>query len=238
MKCIALYHLRFEDLGTFAAPLADAGYEVNYRHAGAAPLTEAEWRGTDLIVVLGGPIGVNDTALYPWLAGEIRGLKQRLELGLPTLGICLGAQLMAAALGGRIERREGSSGAPQAEIGWSPLNLADSAGPLQHLRGIPVLHWHGDNIVPPAAAVTSAATEHTPCQAFAVGKHALGLQFHAEFDPDALEEWLTGHTVELRHAGIDLQRLRADTRRHGAGLAMAGDALLRDWLAGLSVAEG
>eukprot|EP01034_Spumella_vulgaris_P036440 gene36439-44945_t len=83
------------------------------------------WRGTDLIVVLGGPIGVNDTALYPWLAGEIRGLKQRLELGLPTLGICLGAQLMAAALGGRIERREGSSGAPQAEIGWSPLYHAD-----------------------------------------------------------------------------------------------------------------
>ncbi|KQV84630.1 hypothetical protein ASD15_05470 [Massilia sp. Root351] len=233
MKCIALYHVRFEDLGTFAAPLADAGYQVSYRHAGAAPLTQAEWRGAELIVVLGGPLGVNDAALYPWLAGEISGLKQRLALGLPTLGICLGAQLMAAALDGRVERRMGSGGAPEAEIGWSALDLAEDAGPLRHLRGVPVLHWHGDNIVPPSGSPPAAATLHTPCQAFTAGSHALGLQFHAEFHPDALEEWLAGHSVELQHAGVDFQRLREETRRHGAGLARAGDALLRDWLAGL-----
>ena len=233
MKCIAIHHVRFEDLGSFAQPLADAGYQVSYRHAGAAPLSAQEWLDADLIVVLGGPIGVSDTEKYPWLAKEIEGLGLRLARKRPTLGICLGAQLMAAALGGHVARRTASGGAPQAEIGWSPLELAEYPGPLRHLRGVPVLHWHGDNIAPPAGAVSLAATEHTPCQAFAAGSHALGLQFHAEFHPDALEEWLTGHTVELQQAGIDFQRLREDTRRHGAALAQAGIALLRDWLAGL-----
>jgi GMP synthase (glutamine-hydrolysing) len=242
MNCIAIHHVRFEDLGSFAQPLADAGYQISYRHAGAAPLSEREWIDTDLIVVLGGPIGVKDTERYPWLGAEVEGLAQRLSRKRPTVGICLGAQLMATALGGAVVRRVGSSGAPEAEIGWSVLELAgggngadaaDGAGPLQHLRGVPVLHWHGDNIVPPDGVLAAAATPHTPCQAFAVGKYALGLQFHAEFHADALEEWLTGHTVELQHDGVDFQRLREDTRRHGDGLVSAGRALMRDWLAAL-----
>lgn len=227
-KCIALYHVRFEDLGTFAAPLDRAGYQVEYRHAGASPLTPDEWRETALVVVLGGPLGVGDIAAYPWLAAEIDGLRERLALGRPTLGICLGAQLLAVALGGRIERR-----AAAMEIGWAPLDVETSAGPLGALRGIPVLHWHGDNIVPPAGIAALAATPGTPCQAFRAGSHALGLQFHAEFAEGALEQWLAGHAVELAHAGVDLAALRRDTARHGGALEAAGRALLRDWLAGI-----
>lgn len=232
-KCIALYHVRFEDLGTFAAPLEGAGWQVEYRHAGATPLSPAEWRDSALVVVLGGPLGARDVAAYPWLAAELDGLRGRLALGRPTLGICLGAQLMAVALGGRIERRTGAGGVPAMEIGWTPLDVAANAGPLDALRGIPVLHWHGDNIVPPADIASLAATPGTPCQAFLAGPHALGLQFHAEFAEPALEEWLAGHAVELAHAGIDLAALRRDAARHGRALEDAGQALLREWLAGL-----
>ncbi|TFW30935.1 glutamine amidotransferase [Duganella callida] len=226
MNCIALYHLGFEDLGAFAAPLEEAGYSIRYQHAGT-PLTEAQWRDTDLIVMLGGPIGVNDTALYPWLADEIAGVRLRLQLDKPLLGICLGAQLMAHTLGGEIRARVAGK-----EIGWAPVEVT-AEGPLAHLRGVPVLHWHGDNIHLPPQVSSAASTPGTPCQAFQSGK-ALGIQFHAEFAPAALEQWLTGHAVELQHAGVDLAQLRHDTQRYGDQLVQAGRALLRAWLDSLA----
>lgn len=224
MKCIAVYHVRFEDLGTFSQPLATAGYQIDYRHAGAAPLTMAEWRDTDLIVILGGPIGVADAAAYPWLAAEIDGIAQRLAQHRPTLGICLGAQLMAVAAGGQVVPGGGM------EIGWSQLAIAADAGALEQLRGVPVLHWHGDNIVPDSALLAEAHTPATPCQAFRLGRHALALQCHVEFEPARLEEWLVGHAVELRQAGVDLAQLRADTHQHGQKLVQAGQAMLQEWL--------
>lgn len=237
MDCIAVYHVRFEDLGSFAAPIERAGYRITYRHAGAAPLSEDEWAHADLVAVLGGPLGVGDAAAYPWLAAEVAGLRRRLLLSRPTLGVCLGAQLMAAALGGRIERRVPADGLSAFEIGWAPLAIADAAGPLAALQGIPVLHWHGDNIVSPAGIEPLAATPGTPCQAFAVGFHALALQFHAEFAGDALEEWLSGHAVELAHAGVDLHALRGDTRLYGARLGAAAARLMDGWLATLQRAS-
>jgi len=237
MKCIAVYHIRFEDLGSFNAPIEGAGYAIEYRHAGAAPLSAAEWVDTDLIIVLGGPIGVHDTAAYPWLRDELAGLERRLARHRPTLGVCLGAQLMAVALGGDVARRTDSNGERAPEIGWAPLDLASDAHPLEALRHCPVLHWHGDNIILPSEIRALASTRWTPCQAFAVGRHALGLQFHVECAADALEEWLSGHAVELAHAGVDLARLRHDTKRYGAQSAHAAGDLLRRWLDGMTPRE-
>jgi len=230
MNCLAVYHIAFEDLGTFAAPLRDRSYVITYRHAGATLPSMDEWLHADLVVVLGGPLGVGDTAAYPWLHGELAGLRARLARGLPTLGICLGAQLMAVALGGQVVQR------PQGkEIGWSELALAAPGSVLEPLRGTPVLHWHGDNIVLPPGAQALAASAGTPCQAFALGTHALALQCHVEFDGAAQEAWLAGHAVELAHAGIDLAALRAGTARHAAGLAGLGPAMLGRWLDGLAL---
>lgn len=211
MQCIALQHLAFEDLGRFENVLARAGYAIDYRQAGVSALSADEWRSADLVVVLGGPIAAYDTATYPWLADEIAGLRERLALRHPTLGLCLGAQLMARALGARVY----PSG--HKEIGWAPVELsaAGRASCLAALEGEPVLHWHGDTFDLPSGAKLLASTTLTPHQAFSHGRHALALQFHPEADPARIEPWLIGHHQELASAGIDIPALRA----RGAELA-------------------
>ena len=224
--CLARRHLAFEDLGVFSAPLAARGYEVAYREAGIDSLSPAAWLEPDLVIVLGGPIGAYETDRYPWLADEVAGLRARLAAGRPTLGVCLGAQLMAAALGARVFP------GPAKEIGWAPLTLAAAgqASPLAALDGTPVLHWHGDTFELPADAELLASTPLTPHQAFAVGRAALALQFHVEVDPKRIEAWLVGHTGELAAAGIDLAGLREAAGCLGPPAAAAGQDLLGRWL--------
>jgi GMP synthase (glutamine-hydrolysing) len=226
MRCLAVRHVAFEDLGVFEAQLARLGYAIDHRQAGVDRVAPDEWKRADLVVVLGGPVGVGDIETYPWLAGEIDALRSRLDEARPTLGICLGAQLIAAALGARVYAGAGK------EIGWGEVTLsaAGRASALRHLAGVPVLHWHGDTFDLPAGASLLASTKTTPHQAFAVGAHALGLQFHAEADAARIESWLIGHTVELRAAGCDIRALREASARHGAEVARAGRALLAEWL--------
>ena len=145
-SALILRHLAFEDLGAFAPVIRNAGYRLKAVEAAMDPLPDP--LEPDLVVVLGGPIGVNDGAAYPCMTEERDWLTMRLADDRPTLGLCLGAQLMAAALGARV--------APIAkkEIGFAPLTLTapGRAGPLVHLSDIPVLHWHGEGFELPAGA--------------------------------------------------------------------------------------
>ncbi|HSI59693.1 MAG TPA: glutamine amidotransferase [Ideonella sp.] len=229
MHCLVIQHLAFEDLGSFAPVLRQHGYRLDIRQAGVQPVSADEWATADLVVVLGGPIGVGDVGGYPWLADQIVQLGRRLQQRRPVLGVCLGAQLIAAALGARVHP------AGAKEIGWAPLQLTPQGqhSPLRHLAQTPVLHWHGDTFELPPGAELLAATGLTPHQAFGIGRHALALQFHAEVDPAAMEAWLIGHTLELHLAGVDLAALRAATAQHGAAAAQAGAALLGEWLSAL-----
>lgn len=223
---IAVRHVAFEDLGTFEPLLTARGYDVRYLDAGVDDMRDAET--CDLAVILGGPIGAYEEDRYPFLIDEMRAIETRLAAGLPTLGICLGAQLMARALGARVY--PGS----QKEIGWSPLRLsaAGARSPLGVLGNpsAPVLHWHGDTFDLPAGAELLASTEITQNQAFAVGRHALALQFHIEAEPAKIERWLIGHTMELTAAGIDIAALRRDTARHGPPLRSLTAKMLDEWL--------
>src|SRR5581483_9006159 len=116
----------------------------------------------ELVVVLGGPIGVYEAETYPFITDEVAAVAVRLRANKPMLGICLGAQMMAAALGGRV------APAPVKEIGWAPLTLtaAGKASLLGPLGDVPVLHWHGDNCKLPVGCEVLAATAHCPVQAF------------------------------------------------------------------------
>jgi len=225
MRCAVIRHVAFEDLGLWEAEIRAHGYDIDYLDAGVDDLTS--FADADLGVVLGGPIAVGDADLYPFVAEELALIGARVVAGRPTLGVCLGAQLIAAALGGQV--RPGT-----LEIGWAGVDLTEAAAatPLRHLAGAPVLHWHGDAITPPPGAVVLAFTDATPCQAFAVGS-ALALQFHADADAERIEQWLIGHTAELRAAHIDIPALREESRVHGDAAAMAGIALIREWLRSL-----
>jgi GMP synthase (glutamine-hydrolysing) len=226
-RCIGLRHVAFEDLGLFEPVLRRRGYEVEYVQAGPHALSEQAWLDADLIVVLGGPIGVGDIDAYPWLGDEIAGVRLRLDCRRPLLGLCLGAQLMAAALGARV------APLPIEEIGWAPVVLTAEAAssPLRHLTGLDMLHWHGDAFDLPPEATLLASTPLTPNQAFSVGVSALALQFHAEVDASKIERWLIGHTAELRAASVDVGHLRESSalQRRDMQQRAAAD-LLNEWL--------
>ncbi|MEP9379211.1 glutamine amidotransferase [Aquabacter sp. CN5-332] len=226
LSCVAIRHVAFEHLGTLGPLLAERGFEVRMLDAGAGRLDAHAPLDADLLIVLGGPVGVCEADRYPWIADELAILKRRLAAGGPTFGICLGAQMMAAALGAGV--RPG----PAKEIGWAPVELVAEAAssPLRHLEGVPVLHWHGDNLDLPDGALSLAATPLCPHQAFARGPNILGLQFHAEVDADEIEAWLIGHAAEIAAAGIDPRTLRADSAAHGQRLKTASRALFAEWL--------
>lgn len=221
-------HLSFEDLGSFSAVLDDLGMTVRYRQAGVDELGSSV-STADLLIVLGGPIGVYEDAAYPFLVDEVAALGQRLRAGRPTLGICLGAQLIAKALGARVYAGE------HKEIGFSELAFSTDGmkSPLKHLAGTPVLHWHGDTFDLPEGARRLASTALYPNQAFSVGANVLGLQFHPESEAARFERWLIGHACELGKTGIDIPALRADNVQLGRGLEEAGARMLTDWLGGV-----
>ena len=228
---LAIRHVHFEDLGVFAEVLTGSGYEIVYHDVGVDRLDRLDPFKPDVLMVLGGPIGVYEGQTYPFIDDALRLLGERLEAGRPTLGLCLGAQLMAAALGARV--------APMGhkEIGFSALTLSDAgrASPLRHLEGTPVMHWHGDAFEIPDGAQKLASTPLCPTQAFAMGPNILGLQFHPEVDLGAgIERWLVGHAAELAHAGIDPRTLRHKAAALGPSPQDAARATLNEWLEGLN----
>lgn len=227
---LVLSHVAFEDLGTFEAPLRERGFEIENALAATAsfPLPQAET--CDLLVVLGGPIGVYDQQDYPFLKDEIALIGQRMAARKPILGICLGAQMMAAAAGARV-----FPGGKGAEIGWFPLQKAPNAAPPTWFAPLlaeclQVFHWHGDTFDLPPGALHLASSKLYANQAFAIDDFALALQFHPEVTAAGLESWYVGHASELHHAGISAADLRAAAHQHAVALAEAAGRFFKQWL--------
>jgi GMP synthase (glutamine-hydrolysing) len=222
MRCDVVRFVAFEDLGVWEDELTAKGFAVRYLDVGIDDVGPAA--GAELTVVLGAPIDADDDAHYPYVA-DVRGLlATRAAADLPTIGICLGAQLLAMALGGGVERG-------QRELGWSRLTpTADAEGtPWELLASAPVLHWHADAIVLPPGATSLASTPATCHQAFFQGRQ-VGFQCHPEADPEAIERWLIGHTSDLKAWGVDVHDIRAQARTWGDEAVAASIRSLRVWL--------
>ena len=226
-RAIAIRHVAFEDVGALAPVLAARGCQTVYLDGGVDDLKRVNPGAGDLLIVLGGPIGAYEDNVYPFLRDELRLIETALRRGLPMLGICLGAQLMAKALGARVY-----PGAAK-EIGIAPIKLTPEGRQscLRHLTddGL-VLHWHGDTFDLPPGATLLASTDITPNQAFALGRNVLGLQFHLEAEAGGFERWLIGHAGELAAARIDIAALRDKARRLLPAICLAGANALSAWL--------
>ena len=230
-RAMVIRHVAFEDLGSFAEPLARRGYRIEFLEAGVDDLGRANAGGADLLIVLGGPISACDDRQYPFLAGRgpDTGEPAPRRTGRPWESAS-GASSWPRALGARVY------GAGTKEVGWGPLSLTEAGGAsaLRHLapHETAVLHWHGDTFDLPRGAVHLAATDACENQAFLWGARGLALQFHPEATGAGLERWFIGHTLEIETtAGISVAALRASTAHAAPRLERQGPAFFDEWLA-------
>ena len=225
---VAIRHVAFEDLGSFEEILWQQGFTVRYVDAGVDNLQSASLKEASLLVVLGEPISVNQQEAYPFITDEIALIRQRIEQGKAVLGVCLGAQMIAKALGASVYKAEAK------ELGFKPLQISPvgMSSPIRHLHTMPVLHWHGETFDLPDGALLLASTDICPHQAFAYGAHVLAIQFHPEVTTTGLERWLIGHTEEIHTTtGASVSALRAAAAVHSPGLQQATEEMLGEWLA-------
>jgi GMP synthase (glutamine-hydrolysing) len=231
-------HLAFEDLASFTSVLQAKNVHINYIEAAdlvldPGGLSQIEVLSEDLLVVLGGPISVNDIESFPFLDVEINLLKQRIVADLPTLGICLGAQLIARAMGAQVYP------GGEKEIGWYDLALTE-AGEQSALRYLgakhcSMLHWHGETFALPDGALLLASSATCTNQAFSSGQNVLALQFHPEITQRSMEKWFIGHIGEIMSTeGVSVERLREDTRRYANQLEVQGELFFDSWYNGVS----
>ena len=225
---LAIRHVPFEDLGSLEPALSAKGFGIRYVDCQLDDIAALDPTAPELLVVLGGPIGAYQDDIYPVLRDELRMLEARLRSNRPSLGICLGSQLLARVLGAPVYPNS------QKEIGWSPLTLsaAGRESPLRHLSqdGIAVLHWHDDIFDLPKDATLLASTAISRNQAFSYG-NSLALQFHLEATAAKLERWFIGHACEIASTpGVSVPALRLDSARYASGLELAARACLDEWL--------
>lgn len=231
-KAYAIRHVMFEDLGSFEETLQKRDYSIQYFEAGYDDLAVISELPPELLIVLGGPIGAYDYNDYPFLQIEKSILQHRIKNDFPTLGICLGAQLIASALGSNVFN------GGQKEIGWSDLMLTAEGKKnyFKHLgcNQVKVLHWHGDTFDLPKGAKLQASTDLYPNQAFTYGEKILALQFHPEVTETGLEKWFIGHANEIFSTkSLSVSKLRDDTKKYSQILLPSSHKFFEGWLSSL-----
>jgi GMP synthase (glutamine-hydrolysing) len=217
---LVLRHEPFEHLGHFASLLEenDAGYRY---HDLGEPLPKERQSG---VIIMGGPMSANDD--LPGLREELALIEKALGEGVPLLGICLGSQMIARALGARVYRNE------QLEIGWEHVWLTDAGRGDALFQGMTspemFFHWHGETLDLPAGAEWLAYSEKCRHQAYRYGQRVYGLQFHPEITAEMIVDWC-GQPVncgDVGTLGAPIDPMRHDTRERSRGIIEAWLELL------------
>ena len=187
-KLLVVQHVPHEILGTLNPLLKRSGFRIRYVNFGRHPQAAPNLEGYHGLIILGGPMSVNDTHQFPHLAIELKLIEQAMKMDLPVLGICLGAQLIAKTLGARVYP------SAEKEIGWydvTPTGAAENDPLLANFRGREkIFQWHGDTFDIPRGTVHLAVSPLCANQAFRYGTSVYGLQFHLEVDEAMINRWL------------------------------------------------
>jgi len=218
-----LQHVPFEGLGSIAPWLEAAGAAVTRTRLFAGDALP-DVAALDLLVVMGGPMSVNDEDTFPWLVAERRFICTALEAGIPILGVCLGAQLIAAAAGARIYANG------EKEIGWLPVTAVPTRDPsvFRFPPSLEVFHWHGETFDLPPGAVHLARSDGCAHQAFQLGPSAIGVQCHLETTPASARSLATHCRAELvpsRYVQSEAEILSAPAERYAAMNEVMGEVL-------------
>ena len=234
-RALVLTHVAHEGPARVGDALQRAGIGMDTRRLDAGddvPLALDDW---DLLVVMGGPMGVLDVGdtRYPFLGSELELIRTAVRSDVPTLGLCLGAQLLAAAAGARVyPNTAGDPPRPIREVGWGAIHFVRTPAEEPYLVGLDpaevVLHWHGDTFDLPAGAVLLASTLACENQMFRLGRRQFGLQFHVELRESDVRTWLDADRGYVEGAlGPDgPARVLRDTARYLPRLVERGDRLL------------
>lgn len=194
MRLHCLTHVSFEDAANIGEWAELRGHSLAYTHLYRdEPLPPAD--SFDMLAVMGGPMNAYEHDLYPWLIQEKAFVRCVINAGKKVIGVCLGAQIIADVLGGRVYANA------HKEIGWHPVTLTPQAARSKAFSPLPlemmVFHWHGDTLSLPADAENLASSDVCENQAFGYGEHVLGLQFHLEYSQESIEKMLAHCADEL-----------------------------------------
>lgn len=236
-KILVFQHVPFEPLGTLDPLLKNAGFRIRYVNFARDPKQVPSLDGYSALIVLGGPMNADQVADFPNLSTEVRLLQAALERGMSVLGICLGAQLLARALGARVRPNH----AP--EIGWHDVDLTGAG------EGDPVLsafsarqqvfQWHEDAIELPDRAVHLASSELCEVQAFRFGDRAYGLQFHLEVNHTLIDRWLDRAAyqpmLDELSPTVDPEKIRQQTNGSIELLMNLSDRTFSSWIDGFEL---
>jgi len=189
-----LQHAAFEDAANISAWARERGHRLTHTRLDLdQSLPDPE--SLDWLIVMGGPMNVDEDEIYPWLAREKLFIRRVIDRGVPVLGVCLGGQMVCKVLGGQVTKNR------QKEIGWFPLTLTSAAAGSPIFASfpqlVPAFHWHGDTFSIPPGAIRLAASEGCDNQAFQYGRHVVALQFHWDYSLQSVE-------MMIRHCGDEL----------------------------------
>jgi GMP synthase (glutamine-hydrolysing) len=227
-KIYVLQHHPVESLCNIADALEGAALAWQYVHVNDGQPVPPNMKGAGGLIVMGGPMGVYQTDRYPWLRDEMHLIEDAMKMNLPVLGVCLGAQILAAALGAKVDRNPNGK-----EIGWHPIRLHDSAKDDRLMRGLPAtmtpFHWHGDIFDLPPGAISLASSDKTPCQAFRHGDKAYGFQFHFEVTRESVAAMADAFAKELVRENIPADRMIAQVAEFMPPLEKISEKVFSRW---------
>ena len=224
---LVLQHMPYETPGTIGATLASRGVALETVPVFDGAPVPRDLGAADALLVMGGPMGVDEADRHPAIRDELRLIERAVDEARPVLGVCLGSQLLATALGGTVSKGRAK------EIGWHTVTLTDAGAEDPLLggsgRSFVAFHWHGDVFSVPPGAVALASSELTPNQGYRYGESVYGLQFHPEVDRAILDGMIGDFEQELEEAGVTAADVRAGADVHLAALRRTCASMTSAW---------